>query len=243
MMAAASGERPVRVLIADDQRVVRDGLSLLLSLLPGVEVVGAAADGEDAVRQALDLVPDIVLMDLHMPVTDGVEATHRLTQMRPEIRVVVLTSFSDDDSVRSALRAGARGFLTKDAGADDIARAISLVRSGQAQLDPSIQSRLVSAIAHGGRLGLADGGGNGAGGNAGADPGMAAGGRLPDGLTAREAEVLAEIAAGLSNAQIAAKFVISGTTVKTHINHLLAKTGSRDRAQLVTYAFRAGLAR
>ena len=243
MMAAASGECPVRVLIADDQRVVRDGLSLLLSLLPGVEVVGAAADGEDAVRQALDLVPDIVLMDLHMPVTDGVEATRQLRQMRPEIRVVVLTSFSDDDSVRSALRAGARGFLTKDAGADDIARAISLVRSGQAQLDPSIQSRLVAAIARGDRLGPAGGGGDSASGRAGADPGMAAGGRLPDGLTTREAEVLAEIAAGLSNAEIAAKFVVSGTTVKTHINHLLAKTGSRDRAQLVTYAFRAGLAR
>lgn len=242
IVTAATQELPIRVLVADDQRVVREGLSLLLSLLPGVEVVGTAVDGEDAVRQALSLAPDVVLMDLHMPKCDGVEATRRLSSARPGIPVVVLTSYSDDESVLAALRAGARGFLTKDAGAEDISQALSVVRAGEAQLDPSIQLRLVEAIVRGDRLGMpgaAAGGGHQASGVlAGAE-----GGRSPDGLTAREAEVLTEIAAGLSNAEIAAKLVVSDATVKTHINHLLAKTGMRDRAQLVAYAFRLGLAR
>jgi len=240
-MPAPGNGRPVRVLVADDQRVVRDGLLLLLSLLPGIEVVGAAVDGEDAVRQALSVPPDVVLMDLHMPVCDGVEATRRLAAARPGIPVVVLTSYDDDDSVFAALRAGARGFLTKDAGAADIVRAVTDVCAGAAQLDPSIQRRLVDAIARGDGLGRpartrAAGGraASGARGPAGPPPG---------GLTRREAEVLTEIAAGLSNAEIAAKLVVSDTTVKTHVNHLLAKTGMRDRAQLVAYAFRLGLAR
>jgi DNA-binding NarL/FixJ family response regulator len=240
---AASGEgRPVRVLVADDQRVVRDGLLLLLSLLPGIEVVGAAADGEAAVSRALSLAPDVVLMDLHMPVCDGVEATRRLASARPGIPVVVLTSYDDDDSVFAALQAGARGFLTKDAGAADILRAVSDVCAGAAQLDPSIQRRLVDAIARGdgfgGPAGMKGAGGRAAGGTPGAAASLP-----PGGLTRREAEVLSEIAAGLSNAEIAAKLVVSDTTVKTHINHLLAKTGMRDRAQLVAYAFRLGLAR
>ena len=240
-MTAASQELPIRVLVADDQRVVREGLSLLLSLLPGVEVVGTAVDGEDAVRQALSLAPDVVLMDLHMPNCDGVEATRRLSSARPGIPVVVLTSYSDDESVLAALRAGARGFLTKDAGAEDISQALSVVRGGEAQLDPSIQRRLVEAIVRGDRLGVpgatAGGGHQSAGILAGPE-----GGRPQDGLTARETEVLTEIAAGLTNAEIAAKLVVSDATVKTHINHLLAKTGMRDRAQLVAYAFRLGLA-
>ena len=243
-MAAPGDHRPVRVLVADDQRVVRDGLLLLLSLLPGIEVVGAAVDGEDAVRQALSVVPDVVLMDLHMPVCDGVEATRRLAAARPAIPVVVLTSYDDDDSVLAALRAGARGFLTKDAGAADIVRAVTDVCAGAAQLDPSIQRRLVEAIARGDGLGaparMRAAGGRGASGTRGpAGPA----GPPPGGLTRREAEVLTEIAAGLSNAEIAAKLVVSDTTVKTHVNHLLAKTGMRDRAQLVAYAFRLGLAR
>lgn len=241
-MAAAGEGRPVRVLVADDQRVVRDGLLLLLSLLPGIEVVGAAVDGEAAVSQALSLTPDVVLMDLHMPVCDGVEATRRLASARPGIPVVVLTSYDDDDSVIAALRAGARGFLTKDAGAADILRAVSDVCAGAAQLDPSIQRRLVDAIARGDGLGW-PARMEGAGGHAAGDtPGPAAS-LPPGGLTRREAEVLSEIAAGLSNAEIAAKLVVSDTTVKTHVNHLLAKTGMRDRAQLVAYAFRLGLAR
>jgi DNA-binding NarL/FixJ family response regulator len=239
-MAAAGEGRPVRVLVADDQRVVRDGLLLLLSLLPGIEVVGAAADGEAAVSQALSLAPDVVLMDLHMPVYDGVEATRRLAAARPGIPVVVLTSYDDDDSVFAALRAGARGFLTKDASAADILRALSDVCAGAAQLDPSIQRRLVDAIARGDGLGW-PARTEGAAGHAGDTPGAAAS-LPPGGLTRREAEVLSEIAAGLSNAEIAAKLVVSDTTVKTHVNHLLAKTGMRDRAQLVAYAFRLGLA-
>jgi DNA-binding NarL/FixJ family response regulator len=239
---AVPQELPVQVLVADDQRVVREGLSLLLSLLPGVEVVGTAIDGEDAVRQALSLAPDVVLMDLHMPNCDGVEATRRLVSARPGIPVVVLTSYSDDESVLAALRAGARGFLTKDAGAADISQALSVVCAGAAQLDPSIQRRLVEVIVKGDRLAMP-----GATGGSGRDSsGVPAGpeaSRQYDGLTPREADVLAEIAAGLSNAEIAARLFVSDTTVKTHINHLLAKTGSRDRAQLVAYAFRSGLAR
>ena len=224
------GQAPLRVLVAEDQKVVRDGLVALLRMLPGIEVAGAAVDGDDAVRQALDLAPDVVLMDLHMPGCDGVEATRRLTRARPGVHVVVLTSYSDDASVLAALRAGARGFLTKDAGAADILDAVSAVSQGKALLDPGIQRRLVEVIVSGA---IPQGPGSGA---------------WPDGtgsggLTRREAEVLAEIAAGLSNAEIAAKLFISDTTVKTHVNHLLVKTGMRDRAQLVGYAYRLGLAR
>src|SRR5262249_47635970 len=140
---------PLRVLVAEDQKVVRDGLVLLLGMLPGIEVVGAAVDGHDAVRQALDLEPDVVLMDLHMPRCDGVEATRRLARAQPGIHIVVLTSYSDDESVLAALRAGARGFLTKDAGATDILQAVSAVSEGKALLDPGIQRRLVEAIVSG----------------------------------------------------------------------------------------------
>lgn len=219
---------PVRVLVADDQKVVRDGLALLLGLLPGVEVIGTAVDGTDAVRQAVAALPDIVLMDLSMPNCDGVEATRLIARQQPDIRVVVLTAFSDDDSVFAALRAGARGYLTKNAGAGEILQALSAVRAGDAQLDPSVQRRLVEAVVNGAppdRPGTQE---------APAGP--------PDGLTEREIEVLTEIGAGLSNAEIAGKLRISGATVKSHINHLLAKTGSRDRGQLVGYAFRHGLA-
>ena len=237
----ASGP-PLRVLVAEDQKVVRDGLVLLLGMLPGIEVAGAAVDGDDAVRQALELAPDVVLMDLHMPGCDGVEATRRLTRARPGVHIVVLTSYSDDESVLAALRAGARGFLTKDAGAADILQAVSAVSAGKALLDPGIQRRLVEAIVGGE---MPEGPGTGTG-RAAARQGP---GAPPDragpagGLTRREAEVLAEVAAGLSNAEIAAKLFISDTTVKTHVNHLLVKTGMRDRAQLVAYAYRLGLTR
>jgi len=238
-MTPAPGTR-VRVLVADDQKVVRDGLSALLGLLPGIEVVGTAADGEEAVRRARDLMPDVVLMDLRMPNCDGVEATRRLRHATPPIPVVVLTTYSDDDSVLAALRAGARGFLTKNASADEILHAISVVCAGEAQLEPSVQRRLLEVIGLGGRSGAVAGAvGDGA---AAADPAPSPR-QLPDGLTRRETQVLSEIGAGLSNAEIARKLVISDTTVKTHINHLLAKTGARDRAQLVAYAFRLGLAR
>lgn len=228
-MSPADAARPIRVLVADDHKVVRDGIASMLSLLPGIEVAGAAADGVEAIRLSLATGPDVVLMDLSMPNCDGVEATRRIVQERPGIRVVVLTAYSDDESVTRALRAGALGFLTKDAGAEEIFRAVCAVAAGNAQLDASVQRRLVEAFTRGERAGF---------------PGTSQpAGPAPDGLTRRETDVLAEVAAGLSNDEIAAKLVVSAATVKTHINHLLAKTGSRDRAQLVGYAFRWGLAR
>jgi DNA-binding NarL/FixJ family response regulator len=237
----------IRVLIADDQKVVREGLVSLIGLLPGITVVGAATDGDDAVRQALELEPDVVLMDLNMPRCNGVEATERLRRLRPDTLVVVLTTYSDDAWVFSALQAGARGFLTKDAGADEILRAITDVAAGHAQLDPAVQRRLLDALSGGERFGTdrvgvdrvgvdrVPGGLGGA-----AEGGGAA--ESPEGLTPREAEVLTHIAAGESNAEIAAALIVSEATVKTHVNHIFSKTGLRDRAQLVGFAFRNGLA-
>ncbi len=217
----------MRVLIADDQKVVREGLVSLIGLLPGVSVVGAAVDGDDAVRQARDLRPNVVLMDLNMPRCNGVQATSRLREQQPEVAVVVLTTYSDDEWVFSALQAGARGFLTKDAGAAEIHRAILDVAAGNAQLDPGVQRRLLEALGSGDRFAVA---------------GPVPPGQPPGDLTQREAEVLAHIAAGLSNSEIASTLFVSEATVKTHINHIFAKTGLRDRAQLVGYAFRHGVA-
>jgi DNA-binding NarL/FixJ family response regulator len=214
----------VRVLVADDQRVVREGLGTLLALLDGIEVVGAAADGEEAVALAVDLQPDVVLMDLRMPRCDGVEATRRLRERAPHIKVLILTTYADDRSVIDALRAGARGYLTKDAGAQEIQRAIEQLSQGRAAIDPAVQHHVLDAIA----TGLS---------RPNAEPVP----HLPDGLTTREAEVLTLIAQGLSNGEIADRLVVNETTVKSHINHLFAKTGVRDRAQAVTYAYRNGL--
>jgi DNA-binding NarL/FixJ family response regulator len=211
-----------RVLVVDDQTVVRDGLILLLGLLPGMEVVGAAADGAQALELVAAHLPDVVLMDLRMPRMDGVEATRRIRASHPSVQVVVLTTYADDDSVFSALKAGARGFLTKDAGAEEIARAIIAVRDGEAQLDPSVQRRLVEALAASRPVRRAT--------------------ELPDGLTPREAEVLKLIAAGRTNAEIATELYVAESTVKTHVNNLFAKAGLRDRAQAVTYAYRHHLA-
>jgi DNA-binding NarL/FixJ family response regulator len=213
--------RVIRVVAADDQRIVRDGLKMLLDLLPGVEVVGTASDGEEALAMAEELRPDVILMDLRMPRVDGVEATKRLRGSG--IKVVVLTTYADDRSVIDALRAGAVGYLTKDASADEIQQALERVTSGQAALDPAVQHLLIEAVASSGSAGPVSG-------------------NLPDGLTAREAEVLALIAEGLSNTDIAARLVVSEATVKSHINHLLPKIGARDRAQAVAYAYRHGLA-
>lgn len=220
------GDGQVRVLIVDDQKVVRDGLSLILGFLDGISVVGQAVDGADAVRQTHRLHPDVVLMDLHMPVMNGVEATAVLGREAPSSRVVVLTTFADDEWVFSALRAGARGFLTKDADAEEIRRALLAVAGGEAQLDPTVQRRLLEALARGdGKVLTA--------------PVLPP--AVPDGLTPREVDVLVLVAEGLSNSEIAGRLFVSDSTVKTHINHLLAKTGLRDRAQLVAYAFRHGL--
>jgi DNA-binding NarL/FixJ family response regulator len=259
-----SAQPPVRVLIADDQKIVREGLVSLIGLLPGISVVGAAVDGDDAVRQACQVHPDVVLMDLNMPRCNGVEATERLRTLLPGAAVVVLTTYSDDSWVFSALQAGARGFLTKDAGTEEIHRAITAVAAGHAQLDPAVQRRLLEALSSGQRFAVAKAGdsqpsppGGTAGDGRPSPPGGIAGdgrpspaaggtaaeaGPLPDELTPREAEVLAHIAAGLSNSEIAATLFVSEATVKTHINHIFTKTGLRDRAQLVGYAFRHGLA-
>jgi DNA-binding NarL/FixJ family response regulator len=216
---------PVRVLVADDQKVVRDGLALMLSLLEGIDVVGTAIDGADAVRQAARARPDVVLMDLDMPTMDGVEATRRLVHLPDGPRVVVLTTYADDDWVFRALRAGARGYLTKDASAENIQTAITTVAAGQAQLDPAVQRRLLEALS--------------AGAPAAVTP---VGGEFSDdvGLTHREVDVLRHIADGASNSEIADRLCLSEATVKTHVSHLLAKTGCRDRAALVAYAFRSG---
>jgi DNA-binding NarL/FixJ family response regulator len=235
---------PVRVLIADDQKIVREGLVSLLSLLPGIDVVGAATDGDDAVRQALSLRPDVVLMDLNMPRCNGVQATEQLRDRQPGTRVVVLTTYADDEWVFAALQAGARGFLTKDAGAEEIRRAIATVASGDAQLDPSVQRRLLDALASGQRLAVAGQpapSSQTAASAAPASTGAAVPDPRPDELTPREAEVLRHIAAGLSNTEIAAALYVTEATVKTHINHIFTKTSLRDRAQLVRYAFQHGL--
>ncbi|HEU5426368.1 MAG TPA: response regulator transcription factor [Actinocrinis sp.] len=240
-MSGSSGE-PIRVLIADDQRVVREGLVLLIGTLDGTEVVGAAKDGAEAVRLAEQLRPDVVLMDLNMPVLDGTAATAALRERLPECAVLVLTTYADDDSVFPALRAGARGYLTKDADGDEVETAIRNVHSGRTWLDPIVQERLVAALLPGvpaaAALNPATHATGGGPHQAGDPPAEHA---LPDGLTPREAEVLALIAEGLSNAQICARLVVSQATVKTHINRIFAKIGARDRAQAVRYAYRNGL--
>jgi DNA-binding NarL/FixJ family response regulator len=207
---------------------------MLLGLLPDVEVVGTAADGEEALALADELRPDVILMDLRMPRMDGVEATRRLRASHPEIKVVVLTTYADDHSVLEALRAGALGYLTKDAGADEIRQALQRVASGQASLDPAVQMYLVEAIATTTTTTTTSP-------DATSDPPVSAVPQLPDGLTPREAEVLGLIGAGLSNTEIAAQLFVSEATVKSHVNHMLPKIGARDRAQAVGYAYRHGL--
>ncbi|WP_067172322.1 response regulator transcription factor [Microtetraspora niveoalba] len=256
-----------RVLVADDQSVVREGLVLLLGLLPGIEVVGSAGDGEAALRLVAERRPDVVLMDLRMPRMDGVEATRRIRAEFPGTQVVVLTTYADDESVFAALRAGARGFLTKSADADEIARAVAAVMNGDAQLDPGVQRRLISTVTS---L-QADPAPSPSAPSpavpspsaastptpspsaasmpsasvrppASAAPPVRAVPPAPAGLTPRELEVLRLIAGGLSNAEIAAALYVSEATVKTHINNLFAKAGLRDRAQAVAYAYRNGIA-
>ncbi|HVB70253.1 MAG TPA: response regulator transcription factor [Acidimicrobiales bacterium] len=210
----------MKVVIADDQTVVREGLVTLLETMPDVEVVGSAADGEQAVALVAELAPHVVLMDLRMPRVDGVEATRRIRVEHPQTQVVVLTTFADDESILGALRAGAIGYLTKDAGREHILRALEAAISGQAVLDPTVQARLVEVATLPSALG-------------GSPP--------PDGLTEREAEVLRLIAAGHSNSEIGDMLFVSRATVKSHVNRIFAKTGCRDRSQAVAYAHRCGL--
>jgi len=228
----------IRVLIADDQRVVREGLGMLVSLIDEVEVVGSASDGAEAVRLAEAHHPDVILMDLRMPDVDGVAATADLRQRLPSARVLVLTTYADDAAILSALRAGAAGYLTKDASAEQIETAIRAVHAGQTHLDPAVQARLVATVT---------GTGSSPGAGQGAAPGPAPdqadrAGPPPAGLTSREAEVLTLLASGLSNAEIAQRLFLSNATVKTHINRIFAKTGARDRAQAVRFAYQHGLA-
>ncbi|BEP11961.1 response regulator transcription factor [Acidothermaceae bacterium B102] len=216
MTATQRDAGELRIIIADDQASVREGLVLLLNLMPGITVVASAADGQ----QALDLVaehrPDAILLDLHMPVLDGIQTATVLTARHPEVAIVVLTTFADDTSILGALHAGARSYLTKNADRTEIAHALRSAASGLSVLDPAARAVLLAA----------------AGPSAPAQPRML----LPDGLTSREAEILALLAAGWTNPEIAAHLVLSHHTIKTHINRIFSKTGSRDRAAAAAYA-------
>ena len=215
----------IRVIIADDQRVVREGLALILGLLPGIDVLGTASDGIEAVALATELHPDIVLMDLKMPRCDGIEATRLLHERESDVKVVVLTTYVDDRSVIEALQAGASGYLTKDASGSQIHEALQDVSKDRAIIDPAVQHHLVNVIA-----------------TAVPPQSQRLASRLPDQLTPREAEVLSLIASGLSNTEIAERLFVSEGTIKSHINHLFAKIDVRDRAQAVAYAYQHGLA-
>ncbi|WP_031469096.1 response regulator transcription factor [Sciscionella sediminilitoris] len=209
-------ERTLRVIVADDQTAVREGLVILLDTLTGIEVVGSAQDGEGALDLVARTEPDVVLMDLRMPGCDGITATARIREHHPGTRVVVLTTYAEDEAVRGALRAGAIGFLTKDAGRADIARAIEAAAAGQSVLDAELQRGLLAEPERR------------------PDPSLAE-------LSERECAVLRLIAGGMANREIAAELVISEATVKSHINRIFAKIGATDRAKAVRYAFTNGL--
>ena len=219
-----AADPPLRIIVADDQASVREGLVLLLGGLPDIEVVGAAADGEQAVELVAAHQPDAILLDLHMPVLDGIGATRRLSAEHPGVAVVVLTTYADDGSVLDALQAGARSYLTKDADRVDIARALHAAAGGLAVFDPRVQATLLAAATSPAR--------------AGREPEAAAAAPPPDGLTQREVEILALIARGMTNPEIAAALFLSNHTIKTHISRIFAKTGSRDRAAAIGYAHR-----
>ena len=206
----------IRILVADDHAVVRQGLRAFLSLQEDMEVVGEAEDGEQAVAAAARLEPDVVLMDMVMPGVDGVEAIRRIRDVRPQTRVLVLTSYADDTKVVPAVRAGAAGYLLKDVQPAELAAAIRTIAGGGALLAPAVTARVLAEIA--------------------------AGGRPDPGLTAREREVLGLLARGLTNRQIAAELVLSEKTVKTHVSSILGKLGLPDRTQAALYAVREDLA-
>jgi DNA-binding NarL/FixJ family response regulator len=215
----------IRVLLVDDQQLVRTGFRMILADEEGIEVVGEAANGDEALRTAADLGPDVVVMDIRMPVMDGVEATRRLVGADDPPRVLVLTTFDADEHVVEALRAGASGFLLKDVPPDDFVRALRIVASGEALIAPSVTRRLLDRFA---KLSVP------------ADEAYAE--RLRE-LTDREREVLTLVAHGLSNREIAERLVLAEPTVKTHVSHLLLKLDLRDRAQLVVLAYEVGIVR
>ncbi|MFG2195001.1 response regulator [Streptomyces sp. NPDC048639] len=215
----------IRVVIADDQMMVRQGFTVLLNTHPDIEVVGQAVDGLDAVAQVTRSRPDVVLMDIRMPELGGIEATRRITADLPEVRVLVLTTFDLDEYVYEALRAGASGFLLKDASADQLADAVRVVASGDALLSPGVTRRLIAEFSR-----------------------ISGSPRPPErervgSLTERETEVLALIAQGLSNAEIAEQLVVAEQTVKTHVSRILVKLGLRDRTQAAVFAYETGIVR
>ncbi|GAQ57444.1 response regulator [Streptomyces acidiscabies] len=220
MSEPTESSRPLRVVVADDQATIREPLAAVLGLTEDIDVVAAAGDGNGVLAAVAAGPVDVVLMDLRMPVLDGIETTRRLSDEHPEVAVVVLTTFADDDSILAALGAGARGYLTKNAGRQDIVRAIRAAAAGQSVLDREVQDRLLATVR--------------------ARP-TASGPELPAHLTPREREVLTLIGRGLPNRAIAEKLFVSEATVKTHINNLFAKADIRDRADAVRRAIAAGL--
>ncbi|GGV32021.1 DNA-binding response regulator [Kitasatospora herbaricolor] len=213
----------VRVVLADDQPLVRSGLRVLITDTPDLEVVGEAADGEEAVRLAAELAPDVVVMDIRMPGMDGIEATRRIMAGQGPTRVLVLTTFDEDEHVHGALRAGASGFAVKDMALDDILAAVRVVAAGDALIAPGVTRRLIADFLAGARAGS---------------------GRAPrplEGVTEREREVLTLVGRGRSNGEIADDLFISVATAKSHVARLLSKLGARDRVQLVIIAYEAGL--
>lgn len=216
-------DRPLRIVIADDQASIREGLVLLMGLLADFDVVGSAANGEEALELVAEHHPDAILLDLHMPVLDGIETTRRLSERHPDVAIVILTTYADDSSVLAALRAGARSFLTKDADRADIANALRSAASGLSVLDQHVQASLLASVV------------------APSDTSKDAGvvtlpDKLPDGLTRREAEILVMIARGATNPDIARELFLSAHTVKSHVNRIFSKTGSVDRAAAIRYA-------
>ena len=212
----------IQVVIADDQGMVRSGFSVLLNAQPDIEVIAEAVNGEEAIARAAELHPDVILMDVRMPVLDGLQATRVITEMAGAPKVLVLTTFDLDDYVYEALRSGASGFLLKDASAGELAAAVRLVAAGDALLSPGVTRRLIAEFA---RMGAPR------------SPGR----QQLDGLTERESEVLALVARGMSNAEIAGYLVVAEQTVKTHVSRILMKLGLRDRTQAVVLAYETGL--
>lgn len=231
-MSDRDAKVPLRVVVADDQASVREGLVLMLDLLPDLNVVAAAANGEEALEQVARHRPDAILLDLHMPVLDGIETTRRLTAEHPEVAIVVLTTYADDRSVLDTLRAGARSYLTKDADRLHIAQTLHSAVAGLTVLHPQVQATLLAATAQPQAVPEGDGE---------REPDASGEDELPDGLTRREGEILGLIARGLTNSEIASTLFLSHNTVKTHINRVFTKTGSRDRIAAAQYARRHGL--
>lgn len=225
----------IRVLVVDDQAIVRDGLVTVLSLVPDLQVVGQAADGAEAIAAVDRHVPDVVLMDLRMPGVDGPTATARIVAEHPGVAVLVLTTYADDDSITTALRAGARGYLTKDAGRAEIATAVRAVAAGQSTFDATVGARLVARLAGGAGAGAGVAAGSEA--PASPDPGPSLGARFPE-LTPREVDVLERIADGRTNPQIAAELFLTVPTVKSYVNQVFAKLGVRTRAEAVARVLR-----